>query len=182
MKISTKSMTRIGLASSMLCVIVYAIPPLTLSVLPVPLTLQLLVVLVISSLLNRYEATASIIIYLIIGSLGLPVFSGGRGGLSILFGPTGGFLLSFPFISFLIASMRSRYSNWYQLLAWELVALYALMYPLASLWLSLYTVQSWIVVFSSLLPFMLVDLIKVAISIALYMRVRKNPVIQKLTQ
>jgi len=61
----------------------------------VPLTLQVFVVVLAALLLAPSWAVASVGVYLLLGALGAPVFAGGRGGLGVLFGPTGGYLFGF---------------------------------------------------------------------------------------
>jgi len=61
----------------------------------VPATMQVLVVVLIALVLPRGWAAFAIAVYLLVGATGLPVFSGLRGGLSVLAGPTGGYLLGF---------------------------------------------------------------------------------------
>lgn len=62
---------------------------------PVPIVLQNMMPILASGLLGGLYGTASTAIFLIAGLLGLPVFSGSRGGLAHLLGPTGGFLIGY---------------------------------------------------------------------------------------
>ena len=62
---------------------------------PVPIVLQNMMPILASGLLGGLYGTASTALFLIAGLLGLPVFSGGRGGLAHLLGPTGGFLIGY---------------------------------------------------------------------------------------
>lgn len=64
---------------------------------PVPVTLQTVFVLLAGLLLSPGWAAASMGLYLLLGAAGFPVFAQGQAGLSALLGPTGGFLLAFPF-------------------------------------------------------------------------------------
>src|ERR1700676_1980350 len=67
---------------------------------PVPLTLQNLGVLLVGLTLGGRRGFAALVLYLAEGLLGLPVFSPtGPGGLAQLLGPTGGFLLAYPFVA-----------------------------------------------------------------------------------
>jgi biotin transport system substrate-specific component len=67
---------------------------------PVPLTLQNFAVLVVGLTLGSRRGFAALVLYLAEGASGLPVFSpGGMGGVAQLFGPTGGFLLAYPFVA-----------------------------------------------------------------------------------
>lgn len=61
----------------------------------VPFTLQVFVVVLAALLLPPSWAIAAISVYLLLGALGVPVFAGARGGLGVLFGPTGGYLFGF---------------------------------------------------------------------------------------
>jgi biotin transport system substrate-specific component len=63
---------------------------------PVPMTLQPLAVLVVGGLLGAAGGLSALVLYLVLGILGLPVFAGGASGALHLIGPTGGYLLAFP--------------------------------------------------------------------------------------
>ena len=68
---------------------------------PVPLTVQNLGVLLVGLLLGSRRGFAAMMVYLVEGMAGLPFFSPiGPGGVAQLFGPTGGFLLAYPFVAF----------------------------------------------------------------------------------
>ena len=69
---------------------------------PVPLTIQNFAVLLVGLLLGSRRAFAAMMLYLVEGLVGFPVFSpGGPGGIAQLFGGvTGGFLLAYPFVAF----------------------------------------------------------------------------------
>ncbi len=76
---------------------------------PVPLTVQNLGVLLVGLLLGSRRGFAAMILYLLEGMAGLPVFNPtGPGGLAQLFGVTGGFLLVYPFVAFLAGYIFER--------------------------------------------------------------------------
>jgi len=76
---------------------------------PVPLSLQNFGVLVIALLLGPWRGMAALALYLLEGASGLPIFApGGPGGIAQLFGPTGGFLLSYPLVAWLAGEMFKR--------------------------------------------------------------------------
>ncbi len=75
---------------------------------PVPLTVQNLGVLVVGLLLGSRRGFAAMVIYLVEGMSGLPVFSSGLAGVTHLFGPTGGFLLAYPFVAFVAGYLFER--------------------------------------------------------------------------
>jgi len=69
----------------------------------VPVTLQVLVVLLAGGLLRPAWSAAAMGLYLLMGAAGLPVFAGGAGGLQVLVGPTAGYLWSYPPAAALVA-------------------------------------------------------------------------------
>ncbi len=76
---------------------------------PVPLTVQNLGVLLVGLLLGSRRGFAALALYLVEGAVGLPVFNPtGPGGIAQLFGPTGGFLLVYPFVAFLAGYVFER--------------------------------------------------------------------------
>lgn len=78
--------------------VTFSLQPLTF----VPLTFQNMGVLIVGMLLGSRRGFAALVFYLVEGMVGLPVFNPiGPGGIAQLFGPTGGFLLIYPFVAFL---------------------------------------------------------------------------------
>jgi len=78
----------------------YVIIPLPFS--PVAITGQTFFVLLAGLLLGARWGATAMVTYLIIGAAGFPVFSGGTGGIGILFGPTGGYLIGFVFAALIV--------------------------------------------------------------------------------
>ena len=72
---------------------------LTLPVMTIPVTLQTFGVFLTLLLLGGRDGLISIIVYILLGLVGVPVFSGFKGGISTLFGPTGGYIIGFVFIA-----------------------------------------------------------------------------------
>ena len=68
---------------------------MVIPVYPVPFTLQTLFTYLSAMLLGRKIGTLSQVIYILLGVIGLPIFSAGKAGLGILLGPTGGYLWGF---------------------------------------------------------------------------------------
>ena len=85
---NARSVSFVGLTIAIMAVSAWVTVPLG----PVPFTLQMFAIVFAVAVLKPREAIAAMAGYLILGAVGLPVFSGMRGGLGILAGPTGGFL------------------------------------------------------------------------------------------
>jgi biotin transport system substrate-specific component len=75
---------------------------------PVPMTLQPLAVLVVGGLFGAAEGLSALVLYLVLGALGLPVFAGGGAGPLHLIGPTGGYLLAFPVAAAVTGALIGR--------------------------------------------------------------------------
>src|SRR5208283_1982831 len=76
---------------------------------PVPLTMQNFGVLLAGLLLGSRRGFAALMLYLIEGAAGLPVFNPtGPGGIAQLLGPTGGFLMAYPFVAWLAGFVMER--------------------------------------------------------------------------
>lgn len=82
----TKRLTLIGLSAALLCILGPLSIPLPVS--PVPITLTNFAVYIIIYILGMHSGTVSVLIYLCLGAVGLPVFSAFSGGLGKLAGPT----------------------------------------------------------------------------------------------
>lgn len=107
---------------------------------PVPFTLQPLAVLGVGLALGPVEGFAAMVAYLIEGGCGLPVFSPtGPGGLLQLGGPTGGFLLAYPFVALLCGELtrrsESRLSPFFAAL-FGCIAATALLFVCGATWLA----------------------------------------------
>ncbi|MEH6908728.1 biotin transporter BioY [Bacillus sp. AFS006103] len=87
------------------------VPPIMLSVTPVPITLQTLGVLLTGGVLGARLGAMSQIIFLLLVAAGMPLLSGGRGGPSVFVGPSVGYLISWPITAFCIGYLLSRFQN-----------------------------------------------------------------------
>ena len=86
---------------------------------PVPYTLQSLVVLLSGGILGKRNGALSQLAYLVLGVAGAPVFSGWSFGIAHLVGPTGGYLLSFPVVAFVVGYLIEGGRSY----AWILMAM-----------------------------------------------------------
>lgn len=75
---------------------------------PVPMTLQTLAVLLIGAMYGWRLGSLTVLTWLALGALGLPVFAGGAGGVARLLGPTGGYLVAFPVAAALTGWLAER--------------------------------------------------------------------------
>ncbi len=100
-KSNIKELTMIGLCAALMAVFSQISIPLPSGV---PITLQPFAVVLISVLLEEKLGTLSILIFIFIGAIGMPVFANFNSGFSAIIGPTGGFLTGFLIMAFIIGA------------------------------------------------------------------------------
>lgn len=108
-KIDTQSMTKIALCVAVLSASSYLVIPLPFT--PIVLSVHTIMVNLIGLILKPWHAAYTILVYLIMGLIGLPVFSAGTAGPSKLFGPTGGFYFGFLFAVIAISLLKGKRPN-----------------------------------------------------------------------
>lgn len=97
------------------------IPPIPLGIIPVPVTAQTLGVMLAGCFLGKKTGTLSLILFIVLVALGLPLLSGGRGGLSVFVGPSAGYILSWPVAVFCIGYMTEK--AWSTLKTWKVIVI-----------------------------------------------------------
>ena len=105
-KLKTQNLTKIALCVAILCVTSFLVVPLPFT--PIVISLHTIMVNMIGLTLKPQEAGLTVLIYLLMGLIGLPVFSAGTGGPGKLFGPTGGFYFGFLFAVIAISVLRGK--------------------------------------------------------------------------
>ncbi len=98
----TRSVVLCGLSIALLAVGAAIVVPLG----PIPFTAQTLMLFLIMLILTPKEAVIAVAGYLVLGAIGLPIFSAFRGGPGVLLGPTGGFLIGYVVAMILVMVLR----------------------------------------------------------------------------
>jgi biotin transport system substrate-specific component len=148
---------------------------------PVPIVLSTLFVLLSGLLLGSRWGLASMALYLFVGAIGLPVFSGGRGGIAHFFGPTGGYLFGYLLAAWLTGfiSERSRGFLFFEILSVAMGSL--LIYGLGVPWLKMVTQMSWSkALLVGMVPFLIGDAVKASVALILARAVR--PILKRQLQ
>ena len=146
---------------------------------PVPYTFQTFFVLLSGALLGKRNSFLSMMTYLAMGAIGLPVFSGGGFGFARLLGPTGGYLLSYPLAAFIIGylvSLRAKNDEGKKETvlnyAWTFFSMLAgllVVFSLGTLQLNVVYFHNWSAAFNAgFLIFSWWDLLKLASAVAIY--------------
>jgi biotin transport system substrate-specific component len=148
----------------------------TIPIQPVPITGQVIGVFLAAVLLGGKGGFLALLAYLLLGAAGLPVFSGGRGGLAILFGHTGGYLFGFLPGVYLAGRVVERRSGpgLPRAIAALLLCLgctYLLGAVQLALLLGLTPLQAFLL---GVAPYLPLDLAKIAITAPLALKVRES--------
>ena len=112
-KFSIQQIAAIGVMTAVICVLA----PFSLPIGPVPISLTNLAIYISLYLLGWKRGTISYLIYLLIGLVGIPVFSGFTGGPAKLAGPTGGYIIGFIAMAIIAGLVIDHFHQpWLQLI------------------------------------------------------------------
>lgn len=139
----------------------------------VPFTLQTFAVFTAIAVLGTFRGTISVIAYILLGAVGVPVFAGFSGGPSVLLGTTGGYIIGFVFTALIVGGILSVFGKkiWVMAIA-MLLGLFAC-YAFGTAWfmyvyakgneaIGVMTALGWCV-----FPFIIPDCIKIAMAIVI---------------
>jgi biotin transport system substrate-specific component len=142
-------------------------------IVPVPIVLQNLFVLLAGLLLGSRWGLASMGLYLLAGSMGIPVFSGGKGGLAHFLGPTGGYLIGFAACAYITGFIAERFKKDIatDIAAVVIGSLAAYLFGIP--WLKLVTGMDWTkACLLGMAPFLIGDALKAATAVIVARAVR----------
>lgn len=173
MKMNAHRLTYIAACAALIAVCSWISIPTT-----VPFTLQTFAVFCALSLLGGRDGTAAIGVYILLGAVGMPVFAGFTGGVGILLGTTGGYILGFLFAG-LVYRLAEKVSTHRAVQLLSCLAGLILCYAFGTAWfMAVYarsagaigvgTALSWCV-----LPFVVPDIAKILFAVALAERLKK---------
>ena len=167
----TYAMTTIALMTAVLCIL----GPLVIPVGPVPISLVPLAIFLSVYLLGTKKGTAAVFLYLLIGAVGIPVFSGFSGGFGKIAGPTGGYMLGYIFMALIAGWFIHRFYNRIPLQFLGMLLGLAVLYVFGTSWLAVSAGMGFQAALAAgVLPFIVFDLIKIIIAIALGRTVKKR--------
>lgn len=121
-------------------------------------------------LLGGRDGCLTVLVYLLLGSAGVPVFSGFRGGIAVLLGPTGGYLWGFLAAGVLYWALEKRLAPWLNMIPGMLVC-----YTCGTVWYY-YMYESgaiWPVIATCVVPYLLPDAIKLLLAFMLTNRLKQ---------
>lgn len=169
-KLQLRSMIYASMLGALTAIGAYIIIPFPI----VPITLQTLFVYIAGGLLGGYLGALSQIIYLLIGIIGLPVFSGGKAGFGILIGPTGGYLIGFVIAAFIIGKLiKMKEPSGFLWVIFSMIIGTLIIYLFGVIQLSLIAKLDIMKSLSvGVLPFLIGDTLKIIVAAFIVIRIR----------
>ncbi|HYE84543.1 MAG TPA: biotin transporter BioY [Clostridia bacterium] len=171
-RFSVRDISYISLFTTLIAVSGYISIPLPFST--VPVTAQTLAVMLAGSLLPVGHTFASVLVFLLMGAIGLPVFSGGAAGLGIILGKTGGYLIGFLAGAVFISALKGEKPGLIKLLIINAAGGILVVYAFGVLWLNYVTgIGIPNAIIFGALPFIPGDIVKIAIAALITLRLGK---------
>ncbi|WP_283170099.1 biotin transporter BioY [Curtanaerobium respiraculi] len=166
----TRSIAFVGLSVALLAVSAWITIPLG----PVPFTMQTFVCTFLLLALSPSEALASLALYVVLGAIGLPLFSGMSGGIGRIMGPTGGFLWGFVLGGIALVGVLALAKRRSAAIEYLAAGAFLIVVYLAG-WLQLAAVSGMgleAAFLAGVAPFIVLDAIKIALAVPVARAVR----------
>ncbi|MDR1563587.1 MAG: biotin transporter BioY [Oscillospiraceae bacterium] len=147
----------------------------------IPINLALIATFIAAGLLGWLHGTVSQIVFVLLGAIGLPVFTGGKSGIGAILGPTGGFIVGYILCALAIGLAADLLGRKWYVLAPAMILGLALCYTTGTLWFVFQqhtSVQAALT--ACVYPFLIGDAIKITLSTAFVTAL--YPIFKKLTK
>lgn len=145
----------------------------------VPFTMQTFAVFLAGSMLGWKRGTLSIIVYMLLGIIGIPVFSKFSSGLSTLLGITGGYIIGFVFTTFIIGLMCDKLGKKVWVLISSMIIGLTVCYAFGTVWFMIIyshntgTISLWGALTICVFPYLIFDAAKIAVASLMVNRLNK---------
>jgi len=161
--LSVKNMALIAMMTAITCIM----GPFSIKVGAIPYSLTPLAIFFTAYLLGAIRSTISCCLYLLMGFIGLPVFSGFSGGAQVLAGPTGGYLIGFIFMAFISGLFVNLFEKNVVLQGFGMIVGLSVTYLFGTIWFMNFMKTSLISALAQcVIPFLIGDFIKIVLAVA----------------
>ncbi len=168
-KFKTIDIVYIGLFAALIAVCAWISIPMTVS-----FTLQTCAVCLTAGLLGWKRGTLTVLVYILLGMVGLPVFTGFKSGIAAVTGPTGGYIVGFIFTALIVGLAADRLGKrlWVNILFMAIGILVC--YLFGTVWFMIaYKVTFVSALTTCVIPFLIPDAVKIAVAAILVNRLKK---------
>ncbi len=164
-----KTITMVAVMTAVMCIL----GPISIPIGVIPVSLTVFTCFLSAYILGMKLGTLSYVIYLLIGFLGVPVLSGYSGGPAKVFGPTGGYLVGFIFLTAISGWFVDHFEKKIWVQALGMVLGLAVCYVFGTVWLAILGHLTAKAAFlAGVAPFIAFDLIKIALAIVIGRQIR----------
>lgn len=175
MEARTKKYSRCALFAA----IIALCSQLTVPLPPIPFNMALFGVWLCAALFGGRLAALCTALYLSVGALGLPVFSGLQGGLQVLAGPTGGFLISYPVCAAVCGALINRARSLFPIYPASMLIGCIICYGSGCAWYSFSTSTPFAAALTAcVVPFIIPDMLKIALASTIAYRLNKADILK----
>lgn len=173
MKFSIKQLTLVGLMAAVICVL--APWSLNIPISPVAISLGTLAIYFVISVLGMKLGTISVVIYILLGLAGLPVFTNFTGGPAKLFGPSGGYIIGYIFLALICGFFVDKFGKQLPVYFTGMLLGTAVLYIFGTLWMGYQMELTFTqALMAGVVPYIPGDLIKVIIAMSVGIQVRRR--------
>lgn len=174
--ISTKNLVNVALCTSIIAICSW----LSINIGTVPITFQTFAVFLAVGILGGKLGTLSVIVYILLGAVGLPVFSGFKGGVSVLVGPTGGYIIGFIFSALIMWLFEKFLGKKLIISALSMIVGLLVCYLFGTIWFVIVyssskgeAISFWTALTMCVIPFIIPDAVKIALALSLSKTLRR---------
>lgn len=161
--------------TGILAAIICLLAPLSIPAGTIPISLATFAVYITACTVNIKHSVSAVIIYILLGAAGLPVFSAFRGGFNMLIGITGGYLFGYIPCALIIGLLTGKYESKKYIYPVSIILGSAVCYSIGTIWYMLQTKSSFYAAFAvCVLPFIIGEAIKIFAASAIGFTLRKR--------
>ncbi|GAB6099893.1 biotin transporter BioY [Halanaerocella petrolearia] len=172
-KLTTQDMVYSAVFAALISVLSYVSIPIPFS--PVPVTGQSLAVMLAGAILATRQAGLSMVIFLLLGAIGVPVFSQGRAGIGVFMGPSGGYLVGYLVGAVVISLIVQNKKSYLRIGLANVIGGIVVVHLLGIIWLNIITDMGLQKAFmSGSVPFIPGDLLKAVIAAIISVPIMKR--------
>lgn len=173
MKFSVKQLSLVGLMSAVICIL--GPWALTVPVSPVAISLGTLAIYFVISVLGMKLGTISVVIYILLGLAGVPVFTNFTGGPGKLFGPSGGYIIGYIFLALIAGFFVDKFETNLPVYFTGMALGTVVLYVFGTLWMGYQMDFTFTqALMAGVVPYIPGDLIKLIVATAVGIQIRKR--------
>ncbi len=166
----TREMTMIGMFAALISVMGYISVPIP----PVPITGQTLAVMLAGMVLSPAAAGMSVGVFMLLGAIGVPVFSNGRAGIEVILGPSGGYIVGFLVAAIVISLLKGNGRDIKRALLACVIGGFGVVYAIGLPWLAgILSLDMNSALAAGLYPFIIGDALKIVLAAYIGVRINK---------